>query len=119
MHLLSRTLKNFTLSIRRNIMNCGKIVWMDCEMTVKYLVFLLINMLFIFNFILGLDVERCRVIETSMIVTDENLSIISPEFNIVIKQTDDILNNMDEWCMKNLEELAGASKKSSKNMIWI
>ena len=64
-----------------------------------------------------MDVERCRVIETSMVVTDQNLSIISPEFNIVINQTDDTLNNMDEWCMKNLKELATASKQSSKKMI--
>lgn len=49
-----------------------------------------------------------------MVVTDENLSIISPDFSIVIKQHDEVLNNMDEWCMKNLQELAAASRNSSK-----
>lgn len=72
------------------------------------------NLLFVI-FILGLDVEKCRVLEASMIVTDENLSIISPEFSIIINQQDELLNNMDDWCMKNLSELAAASRKSSKN----
>lgn len=49
-----------------------------------------------------------------MLVTDENLKIISDDFNIVIKQDDDTLNNMNDWCKENLKDLAIASRNSCK-----
>jgi oligoribonuclease (3'-5' exoribonuclease) len=49
-----------------------------------------------------------------MLVTDENLSVVSPDFCIVIKQDDETLNNMNDWCKENLKDLAEASRKSCK-----
>lgn len=58
--------------------------------------------------------DKCRVIQTAMLVTDENLSITSPDFCIIIKQDEETLNNMNDWCKENLKDLAEASRKSGK-----
>lgn len=47
-----------------------------------------------------------------MLVTDANLNVISSEFNTVIKQSADALENMNDWCKENLKDLAEASKVS-------
>jgi oligoribonuclease len=47
-----------------------------------------------------------------MVVTDENLNVISPEFDIVINQSDEVISNMNDWCKENLKDLAVASKES-------
>ena len=54
------------------------LVWLDLEMT-------------------GLDPESERIIEIATIVTDINLQIIAEGPNIVVHQSDTLLNNMDEW----------------------
>ena len=54
------------------------IVWMDLEMT-------------------GLDPERERIIEMATIITDRNLSTIKEGPELVIHQSDDILDAMDDW----------------------
>lgn len=46
-----------------------------------------------------------------MLVTDANLNVISPDFNTVINQSDEILDGMNDWCKENLKELAEESKK--------
>lgn len=57
------------------------LVWIDMEMT-------------------GLDPEQCVVLEIASIVTDKNLNIIAQGPVIAVHQSDDILNGMDEWCVK-------------------
>lgn len=64
------------------------------------------------KFILGLDVNANRVIQVAMLVTDAKLNVISPEFCTVINQSDQILDNMNDWCKENLKDLAVASKNS-------
>ena len=54
------------------------IVWMDLEMT-------------------GLDPENERIIEMATIITDGNLSPIKEGPEIVIHQSDELLEQMDEW----------------------
>lgn len=46
-------------------------------------------------------------------MTDSKLNVISPDFCTAIHQKDEILNNMDEWCTKNLKEVAINSRNSS------
>lgn len=53
-----------------------------------------------------------RVIQVAMLVTDQNLNVISTDFNTVIKQSDDVIDNMNDWCKENLRELAKESKES-------
>lgn len=49
----------------------------------------------------GLDIEKDHILEIACVVTDKTLRIISEELNIVIHQTNAILNNMNEWCNKH------------------
>ncbi|MDT0593264.1 oligoribonuclease [Glaciecola petra] len=57
------------------------LVWIDMEMT-------------------GLDPETCVVLEIASIVTDKDLNIIAQGPVIAVHQSDEILNSMDEWCVK-------------------
>ncbi|CAH1797175.1 unnamed protein product, partial [Owenia fusiformis] len=58
-----------------------RLVWVDCEMT-------------------GLDIDTCHLIEMACIVTDGNLQTIAEGPNIIIHQSDEILNSMNEWCIE-------------------
>ncbi|XP_011703384.1 PREDICTED: probable oligoribonuclease isoform X2 [Wasmannia auropunctata] len=62
--------------------NANYIVWIDMEMT-------------------GLEVDKDHILEIACIITDNKLNIISEELNIVIHQSDEILENMNEWCKEN------------------
>ncbi|CAL1528101.1 unnamed protein product [Lymnaea stagnalis] len=72
-----------------------KIVWVDLEMT-------------------GLDVEKDKIIEIACLVTDGDLNLLAEGLNIVIHQSDSLLNNMDEWCVQQHGQsgLTEAVKKS-------
>ena len=54
------------------------ICWLDLEMT-------------------GLDPEVERIIEIATIVTDYDLNIIDVGPNLVIKQSEELINSMDDW----------------------
>lgn len=59
----------------------SNLVWIDMEMT-------------------GLDPETCVVMEIATIVTDAQLNILAEGPVIAVHQSDDVLNNMDEWCTR-------------------
>ena len=61
--------------------NNQNLIWIDLEMT-------------------GLDENRDHIIEIATIVTDGQLNILAEGPVIAIHQSDDILNLMDEWCIK-------------------
>ena len=56
----------------------NKLIWLDLEMT-------------------GLDPNSERIIEIFTAVTDENLTEIIEGPDLVIKQPNEILDQMDEW----------------------
>jgi oligoribonuclease len=56
----------------------GSLVWIDMEMS-------------------GLDAERERVLEIAVLVTDSDLAIIAEGPELVVHQTDALLEAMDEW----------------------
>lgn len=62
-------------------LNDSNLVWIDMEMT-------------------GLDPETCVVMEIATIVTDKELNILAQGPVIAVHQPDDVLDNMDEWCIK-------------------
>lgn len=62
------------------LLNEQNLVWIDMEMT-------------------GLDPETCVVLEIASIVTDAQLNIIAQGPVIAVHQSDDVLKNMDEWCV--------------------
>lgn len=61
------------------------LIWIDLEMT-------------------GLDPEKERIIEIATIVTDVDLNTIAEGPVIAVKQSDELLNAMDEWCTKTHSE---------------
>ncbi|XP_017798961.1 PREDICTED: probable oligoribonuclease [Habropoda laboriosa] len=60
--------------------NSNCLVWLDIEMT-------------------GLNIEKDSILEIACIITDKSLKIITEEFNVVINHSDEVLENMNEWCM--------------------
>jgi oligoribonuclease len=55
------------------------LVWIDLEMT-------------------GLNPETDVVLEIATIVTDANLNILAEGPVLAVHQSDEVLNNMDQWC---------------------
>ncbi|TRY31809.1 oligoribonuclease [Aliiglaciecola sp. M165] len=60
--------------------NNENLVWIDLEMT-------------------GLDPATDVILEIATIVTDKNLNILAEGPVLAIKQSDEILDNMDPWCI--------------------
>ncbi|MDO5072931.1 oligoribonuclease [Neisseria animaloris] len=58
--------------------NTNNLCWLDMEMT-------------------GLDPEKERIIEVAMIITDPHLNVLAQSEVYAIHQSDEVLNNMDEW----------------------
>lgn len=47
----------------------------------------------------GLNLDKHTLIEAAIIITDKNLNILAESSNIIIYQSDDVLENMEEWCI--------------------
>ena len=62
-------------------MNKDNLVWIDLEMT-------------------GLDPVKDKILEIATIVTDNQLNVIAEGPVIVIGQSDECLEAMDDWCIK-------------------
>lgn len=60
--------------------NENNLIWVDLEMT-------------------GLEPSTDKVLEVATIVTDSDLNILAEGPEIAIYQPDEILDNMDEWCI--------------------
>lgn len=49
----------------------------------------------------GLNIDNQTLIEAAIIITDKNLKILAEGPSIVIHQSDEVLNNMEEWPMEH------------------
>lgn len=58
-----------------------RLVWIDLEMT-------------------GLNLEKDHIVEIASVITDTDLNIVSTGPDIVIHQSDEEIDAMDEWCKK-------------------
>ncbi|XP_006616147.1 probable oligoribonuclease [Apis dorsata] len=47
----------------------------------------------------GLDINTSQILKIICIITDKNLKTVSKDLNIIIHHLDEILNNMDDWCL--------------------
>ncbi|MDD6910810.1 oligoribonuclease [Actinobacillus minor] len=61
------------------------LIWIDLEMT-------------------GLDPEKERIIEIATIVTDKDLNVLAEGPVLAIKQSDELLAKMSDWCVKTHTE---------------
>ncbi|CAI9591758.1 unnamed protein product [Staurois parvus] len=59
-----------------------RLVWVDLEMT-------------------GLDITKDQIIEMACIITDSELNVLAEGPNLIIKQSDEILDGMSEWCKEH------------------
>ncbi|XP_020291659.1 probable oligoribonuclease isoform X2 [Pseudomyrmex gracilis] len=46
----------------------------------------------------GLEVEKCHIMEIACLITDKYLKPVSNCLNVVVHQSDEILENMSDWC---------------------
>lgn len=74
-----------------------RLIWVDLEMT-------------------GLDVETCYILEIACLITDDKLNIIAEGPNLIIHQSDDILENMNKWC-KDQHGRSGLTEQSRKSEV--
>ena len=77
--------------------NDQNLVWIDMEMT-------------------GLDPETCVVLEIATIVTDAQLNILATGPVIAIHQSNEVLENMDEWCV-NTHGATGLTQRCKDSTI--
>jgi len=76
--------------------NDQNLVWIDMEMT-------------------GLDPESCLVLEIATIVTDKELNIIAQGPVIAVHQSNEVLESMDEWCIKTHGETGLTARCQQSN----
>lgn len=76
------------------------LVWMDLEMS-------------------GLDPDHCAILEIATIITDAELGIIAEGPDLVIHQSDAVLDAMDEWCTQHHGDsgLTAAVKASTVSLV--
>lgn len=48
----------------------------------------------------GLDVDRDRIMEVACVITDSELNVVAQHPEIIINQPSNILEQMNEWCIK-------------------
>ncbi|KAM5125264.1 oligoribonuclease, mitochondrial-like [Callospermophilus lateralis] len=59
-----------------------RMVWVDLEMT-------------------GLDIEKDQIIEMACLITDSDLNILAEGPNLIIKQPDELLDSISDWCKEH------------------
>lgn len=59
----------------------NNLIWIDLEMT-------------------GLNVESDAIIEIATVITDKNLNILAEGPSLAIHQSNNILDNMNDWCIE-------------------
>jgi len=64
------------------VKSSSNLIWIDLEMT-------------------GLDPDKERIVEIATIVTDKDLNILAEGPMMAVSQPKELLDNMDEWCVKH------------------
>ena len=63
------------------------LVWIDCEMT-------------------GLDLDKDGLVEVAVVITDEQLNVVDPGIDIVIRPSQEALDNMGDF-VRNMHTESG------------
>lgn len=80
-------------------MDTQNLIWIDLELT-------------------GLDFGNDTIVEIATIITDKNLNIIAEGPDIVIHHSENVLANMDPWCIAHFGK-SGLTKEIRKSSIGI
>lgn len=72
-------------------MNLGK---MSQKNGLVYVLYFLLQMT-------GLDIEKDQIIEMACLITDSDLNILAEGPNLIIKQPDELLDSMSDWCKEH------------------
>ncbi|XP_001950486.2 oligoribonuclease isoform X1 [Acyrthosiphon pisum] len=91
--------RKMSTEINPTMNNEHNIVWFDGEMT-------------------GLDCNHHTLIEAAIIITDKNLKVLAESPNIIIHQSDKVLENMEEWSKKH-HGISGLTENVRKSNISI
>ncbi|KAH7977240.1 hypothetical protein HPB49_000082 [Dermacentor silvarum] len=75
------------------------LVWIDMELT-------------------GLNLETDRIMEVACVVTDRDLNPLSRGLNLVLHQSDDILEEMGDWC-KEQHGKSGLTQKCRESRLTV
>ena len=75
------------------------LIWIDMEMT-------------------GLNVDKDKILEIALIVTDSDLNIIDESIDLVIQQPKEVLDNMNDWCREHHGQ-SGLTQRSIDSEITI
>jgi len=59
--------------------NNNRLIWIDLEMT-------------------GLDPVNDKILEIATLITDDQLNIVAEGPNLIVHQSDEVLETMNEWC---------------------
>ncbi|KAL4660640.1 oligoribonuclease, mitochondrial-like [Arapaima gigas] len=59
-----------------------RMVWVDLEMT-------------------GLDIDKDQIIEMACLITDSDLNVLAEGPKLIIKQSDELLDGMSDWCKEH------------------
>jgi len=70
------------------------LIWIDCEFT-------------------GLDYRKQTIIEIAVVITDKELDQVGKPLELVIHQSDEVLEDASEWVKDNIPEVLEASREST------
>uniref|UniRef100_A0A8C6S423 Small fragment nuclease n=1 Tax=Neogobius melanostomus TaxID=47308 RepID=A0A8C6S423_9GOBI len=71
-----------------------RMVWVDLEMT-------------------GLDIEKDQIIEMACLITDSDMNVLAEGPNLIIKQPDELLDSMSDWCKEHHGEVTRFTQTSA------
>lgn len=65
----------------------------------------------------GLDYKKDKILEVACIVTDKDLKILDKGVEYIVHQPDEILNNMNEWCIDHHGKVGRLQPHHSSQLI--
>ena len=74
------------------------------------------NLIWIDTEFTGLDFDNAKLLEVAVVITDKDLNILDKGLEIIIHQDDEVLENMDPWCIEHFEE-SGLTERSRNSKI--
>ena len=78
----------------------NNLVWMDCEFT-------------------GLDISKHKICEIAIIITDSSLNELVCSESLVVKLSDNDIDNMSEWCKKQFSGSDGLIEKIKNSKLTV